>query len=279
MRNKISYPVLLVVLFLLAFGLNQCNKTKSCPEGNLCVEGNILEYQFKPTSAKLILEVPEGSVGRNSAVVITDLVPSYPANADYGDFDRHFAGGLFNIEPHDLPFNQLFKLSIEYPGSGIFDDEGNNYESELRLWYIDEDESWSIVPSSEVDMDNDLVFAWVKRLGIYGVGAPKECIVGEWRVGDTLAEYPYEQRIFFNIDGSGRREFIYECGPGVWQESGENFDWEFISGQLSIHNFTERTVCDTISFTTPDTEVNYDCSGPTLYLEDIPPVTYFRFLE
>ncbi|MEA3443097.1 MAG: hypothetical protein U9R19_00060 [Bacteroidota bacterium] len=277
MSKKISIPLFIIMLGSLALSFSNCNKTKSCPAGNLCVEGNTFEYQLRPTSAKLIIEVPEGAVYGNAAVTITDMVPAYPANADFGDFDRHFAGGFFNIEPNDLPLKQLIRIAIEYPGSGIIDEEDNNYEEELRLWFIDKDDNWSIFPSSECDAEKNQVFAWVKKLGKYAVAAEKECIVGEWRQGDTIAEFPYYQRVMFNIDGTGRREFINDCGSGDWNSSGENFKWSFTSGLLDMYNFTAKTVCDTISFTTPDRHIEYECTGPTLFLGDLPPVTYTRF--
>lgn len=276
MKRNRTYPILAILPILFALSFGSCNKTKSCPDGNLCVEGNTYEYQLKPTSAKLIIEVPEGAVYSNTAITTTDLVPSYPAHADYDDFDRHFAGGIFKIEPLDLPLKQLIKIAIEYPNEGITDAEGNNYEDNLRLWFVNDDEVWSIVPASRVDVDKNQVYAEVKKLGIYAVAAEKECIVGEWHQGDTTATYPYQQRVIFNVNNNGVREYIMECGPDDWRVSKETFKWDFYMGQLKMYGFTARNFCDT-SIVTPLTLINYYCTGPTLLLEDLPSVTYSRY--
>ncbi len=276
MNKNIYNLYFAITLIMLLLSFSSCNKTKSCPDGNLCVEGNIYEYQLRTTSSKLIIEVPEGAVYGNASVTITDLIPAYPANSNFSEYDRHFAGGYFNVEPHDLPLKQLIKISIEYPGTGIMDDAGNNFENDLRLWFIDDDENWSIFPSSLVDTENNRVYAWVGKLGRFAVAAEKECIISEWRQGDSLAVYPYHQRVVFNLDMTGRREFIIECGTDDWQESGENFKWFLTSGQLRMYNFTTRSVCDTTTKSI-DKTIDFDCTGPTLFLGDLPAVTYERY--
>ena len=271
-----------ILLFALIAGafFSSCNKTTSCPEGNLCIEGNTYEYQLNPNGAKLIIEVPEAAMGRNVAITTTDMVPSYPANSDFSDFDRHFGGGYFKIEPTDVVTKQLIKMIIEYPNNGIFDQDGNNYEEALRLWYINDDDIWSMVPSSEVDTENNQVFAWVTNLGSYGVAAEKECIVGVWHFGDSIGEYPYQQRLQFNVNHSGTRDYVMICAgmddPFI---STETFDWQFNDGKLEMFDFSKRSMCDTLDIKTPDMEFLYDCSASSLLIDGLGTFTFTRYVD
>lgn len=276
--NLKSYTVLIISLVGLSFSFTSCEKTKSCPQGNICVEGNVLTYQTKPTGAKLIIDVAPGSVYNNTAIVITDMVPEYPANANYGTSERFFAGGMFRIEPEDLNLKKLITISIEYPGDGFTDYLGNNYEDDLTMYFIDDDFNWSIVNASSLDTDADLVSVQVTRLGIYAIAAVKDCIVGDWKYGlGDLTYGSFDKRIVFTNDGKGKREFLDICQFNDTSLAVENFSWKFEDDKLALYNFSARIACDTLGFTTTDRLIEFDCTGPSLIIYDNPIVTYNRF--
>ena len=271
--------IILSFLGIMALSLfTSCEKTSSCPDGNLCVEGNILTYQTRPIGAKLIIDAPPGSVYNNAAVVITDMVPYYPSTANYNTYERFFAGGMFKIEPIDLVLKKLITVSIEYPGDGFIDLLGNNYEDGLILYYIDKDWNWSIVNASMLDVSADRVSAQVTRLGTYAVGAVKDCIIGDWRFVDGFSGFEFLQRVVFYVDGKGKREFAVLCNNLTDTAIAvENFSWKFEQTQLSLYNFSARVACDTLGYTTPDRTIDYECTGPTLTLFDLPLITFSRY--
>ncbi len=273
---KLKYSAPLFVLFIVSvFYFSSCEKTKSCPAGNLCIEGNVLEYQSRPTAAKLIIDVPEGAVYANAAVIITDMVPYYPANADYTTLDRYFAGGMFRIEPADIAFKDFITLTIEYTTDGITDDIGDNFEDFLLLYYIDDDNNWSIVNASTVDKGKNTVSAKVTHLGTYAIAAPKDCIVGEWRIPGQLGSYDYSQSITFNVQGVGNWKHIVDCDSLDFELSYEQFSWQYKDDDLYLFNFSPWQGCGYTGPVSADMEIPFECDGNVLKLFS-PSISYSR---
>ncbi len=246
--------------FILLFGFiylfSSCDEPVNCPDGNFCTIGNTYEFQSNLNGAKLIIEVPEGAVYNNAAVVTTDLIPAYPAQVSYDTPKRYFAGGLFKIEPTDLALKGLIKLTIQFPPGANFDRLGNNYSDDLRLYYVVKD-NWSIVNESVVNLSSRQVSANVLRLGTYAVGAPRLPIVADWQLESELYDWGYSKRLVFLHNSSGYWEEVYDCNvlPEVldYQLSYEEFEWELLNDSVvNLFDFTPRQVCDTIGFTRAD---------------------------
>ncbi len=277
-RNIITVS-LSIIAFVFIF--SSCEKTKSCPDGNLCVEGNVLEYQSSNERAKITIEAPEGAVYANTAIIITDMVPFYPANADYGTYKRHFAGGMFNIQPTDLDLKKFLTISIEYTAEGITTYIGDNFEEDLVLYFIDEDENWSIVNASSIDVEKDKVFAQVTRLGVYAVGAPKDCIIGEWRYGTGIGNYFYNMSYTFNNQGKGKREIVSACNEELTEYDviTMEFSWRYDetdNDKIDLYNFGPATGCGEIGGLLPDMQIEFECSESDLVIDDGSIVTYYR---
>jgi hypothetical protein len=247
---------LLAILFAFSgIFAGSCDKDTSCPPGNLCVSGNILEFQTNNNTAKIIIEVPEGAVYNNAAVIISDLIPGYPSGIDYDTPEFRFGGGLFKIEPIDLPIKDIIKITIKYPQDATSDYLGNNYASDYRLYFV-KDGSWSIVNNSQSDPQNGLVWGNVLRLGTYAVGAVKECLQGDWRKLNSDTIYGYSSRIVFLNTGKGWRETIVDCDTSSnisLQIGREDFSYTlFQDSILNVFQFSPFFACSATGITNPD---------------------------
>ncbi len=245
-----------ILLAGISLALPSCDEPVNCPQGNFCTIGNTFEFQSNNAGAKLIIDVPEGAVYNNSAILATDLVPGYPAQIGYFHPKRYFIGSMFKIEPTDLPLKSLINLTIQYPGGAETDRLGNNYSNDLLLYYITDD-NWSIVNESTHDPFSRRVSANVLRLGTYAIAAPREPIEGEWWLENEDLDWGYSKRMVFLHDLSGYWEEVHDCGPtpqdSNLQLSYESFEWNMVNDSVvSLFSFTPKQVCDTIGFTRSD---------------------------
>ncbi len=264
----------LIVCFLLLVAMVQvgCDQDNECSEGHLCVSGNVLEYQSSNDRAKLIIDNPEGAAYTNEAVTVTDLVPAPPAVINLQRGDLHFGGGWFKIEPTDMQFKKLITISIQFPQSAKVDALGNNWADDYILYYVDHD-NWKPVNDSEVVLNDNMVSGQVRRLGEYAVAAPKECIVGDWRIwGDN--SYGYAARVVFLNSNSGWREYIVDCDTAIavfdYQPTKEIFSWELNNDTLlSMYNFAPINICGGTGFAAPDNnDIIARCEDLFLVLEN-----------
>ena len=250
--SKISF--LLLAGFLALFV--SCDVDNECPEGNICVVGNTLEYQSSTDRAKLIIDVPEGAAYNNEAITVSDLVPDYPAQTNFQRSDLHFGGGWFMIEPINMDFKKLITISIQFPQEAKIDGLGNTWADKYLLYYVDHD-NWTIVNDSEVLINENKVTGQVLRLGEYAVAAPKPCIVGDWRTPSNNS-YGYNARVVFLIANKGWRELIKDCDP-TWvedlQPTRENFEWSLSNDTLlQVFNFSAISECGVSGTTSSDVD-------------------------
>lgn len=264
----------LFFLCMLSLTFFSCNQNLSCPEGNLCVNGNELEYQANVNGAKIFIDCPENVVYNNSAVIISDLIPGYPASVNYNKPDFHFGGGMFKIEPTDLPLKGLLTITIQYPKDAVEDQLGNQWAEDYVLYYIEKD-NWQIINNSINDVTLGTVSGQVNRLGIYAVGTPKDCLVGDWRLIDPFDTlHDYSHRVVFLNTHKGWRELLVDCdtsAAGVdYQYSHEDFSWSLEKDtMLNVFDFLPVNACG-ISGTIPAADIEdiiVRCDGNFLELE------------
>ena len=267
---KVKYSIPIFISFIISiFAFSSCEKTKSCPQGNICIEGNKIEYQSGPTKAKLIIDVPKGAVYANAAVAITDLVPYFPASANFTNFERYFAGGMFKIEPTDLELKKFITITIEYPSNGFIDFIGDNFEEDLLLYYIDEHNNWSIVNASTLDMQKDQVSAKVTRLGTYAVGAQRDCLLGIWQNYLSFGDDDLTESITLNNQGSGKRSYVVPCGDYNFALAHDEFSWKLLEGDLFLYDFSPVDSCNEIGNASPNIALPFECNDSILIL--VPP--------
>jgi hypothetical protein len=265
--NKFFLPAL-----LLLFAFNSCDEPASCPDGNLCIQGNELTYQLSSQSAVITIINPEGAIHTNAAVDIIDMVPGYPAQVDYNSVNLHFGGAMFNIEPDDLTFSKFLTIKIKFPAIATTDYLGNQWAEDFRMYYI-KDGNWSVVNESYYDAAGGTVNAQVLRLGVYAVGAKKECIEGDWIVPSTDFSFGYSSRIVFLHNETGYREWVVDCDTAAnvtdYKLAKDFFIWKTKAGGLvDLTEFTEPVVCGGLATPQPDLiDMLYFCSDGELTMD------------
>lgn len=254
-----------VLLMLTAFW--SCDEPTTCPEGNLCIIGNTVEYQLSTQSARLTLINPEGAVVNNTAIEITDMVPGYPAQVDYNTVNSHFGGGMFKIEPFDVQFSTFLTIRIKYPDGAETDYLGNDYAPDFRMYYV-KDGNWSVVNESYCDVEAGEVVGNVLRLGQYTIAAKKETIEGDFIVPSVEYTNGYSSRIVFLHDKTGFREWIVDCDTALlvndFQLARDSFKYALEDDLLNMTNFSASYYCN---HTGP--VLSTDTIGLSYYVDDV----------
>lgn len=263
---------LLIPALFLTLILPSCDEPASCPDGNLCVQGNTITYQLSDYSAVLTIINPEGAVYTNSAIEIMDLVPGYPAQVNYNSAKLQFGGAMFRIDPEDINFSKFLTLKMKYPAIAATDELGNKWAKDFRMYYI-KDGNWSVVNDSYSDTIEGTVNAQVLRLGVYALGAKKECIEGDWIVPSADYSYGYSRRIVFLHNQTGYREWIVDCDTAVavddFKLARDYFVWKIKAGSLvDLTEFTEPEACNWTGNPEADLkDMVYFCSDNELTLD------------
>ena len=238
----------------MLFFLTGCNKDIKCPNGNICVQGTEITYQKGDSGLVLKLIIPPNAVDKNSQLFFDDLT-------NQGDFTTStllYAHSYFDIKPHDLNLLQLVKIILEYVPSEVIDDNNNNFEDDLKLYFVEDlisSKKWSIVNACQLDKVNHTVSAQIIHFGQYAVAAPKNPLIDEWRITPGMGTFEFSARLILYRDGTGTENHVVNCNPAGtadWQLSVSEFRWRVEQDSVITRYHYKPTVTCGSNGTTPD---------------------------
>ena len=260
----------LILISLLILITSGCRKDNKCPNGVICTQGTQIFYQGSDSGMVLSLTIPANSVITDAQLFFEDL--SFSGN--FTTSSRWFAKSYFDIEPNTLQLLQLIKVELGYIPADAIDDLGNNYEDDLRLFYVENSlngKLWSLVNACQVNKEKHTVFAQVTKLGQYAVAAPKLMLVDEWWTTPGVGSYNYAKRMILYRDGKGVKYEVVDCDTTVnvdYQLSTKEFKWKVEQDSvLTLYSFKPTQLCNSSSpadanitsvFHVDDTYLHYD---------------------
>ena len=276
--GKIAMMFSFSAIWLLLF-LPGCKKDKTCPNGNICVQGTEITYQKSDSGMVIKLIIPPNAVENNAQLFFDDL----SFQADYSTSTIWFAQSYFDIKPYDLTLLQLVKIVVEYPPAAAIDDNNNNFENDLRLYYIEDNittKKWSIVNACQLDKEAHTVSANIIHFGQYAIAAPKSALVDEWWITPGVGNYEFAKKLILKRDGTGTENQVVDCNPAGtpdWQLTVSQFRWKVEQDSfIRRYHFNPTIICGESSGSPNDTSVVFHVDDTYLTIFDQFSLTWHR---